>query len=136
MFGWLVGRPRPTAAAADPGWIPGGSVKRRESFSATAGDDDGTVDLPLPRGPNGGAMIALTAPNLSFIAGHPASAGRMALFEEVGFRFDSRFVGMAEVATATNPVALELFSLDELVALQRRLGCPIRLEDGVLEITT
>ena len=123
---------------AVPNWL---KVRRRMPVMDRVGREavlglEEPEDEALPRGPHGGAMVALCAPQVSFVVGHPGAAERMSVFEDLGFHFQSRYVGMAEIASAMNPVSIELQSVDELVALQRRVGCPFRLEDGVLEITT
>ena len=95
---------------------------------------DSTVDYP--RGERGGLMVTVSAPNLQFVANNPRGAERMKHLESIGFRFTVRLFGDAEVASVEAPISVELSSVEDLIDLQRRIGLPLRLEDGMLEVTT
>lgn len=54
----------------------------------------------------------------------------------IGFRFACRAVPNGSLAYAIEPVEVELGSVEDLIELQRRIGLPLRVEDGCLEVET
>ena len=74
--------------------------------------------------------------NLEWVAGN-TNADRIIIdFKAVGFEFKVRRVPNGAIASVVRPVEVELNTVDELIELQRKLGFPIRIEDGHLEVVS
>ena len=54
--------------------------------------------------------------------------------EQLGFAFRYRAAGLASLALVVDPVSIELCGVQDLIDLQRQIGLPLKLEDGVLEV--
>lgn len=80
--------------------------------------------------------VVLAIPNVQFVAGSERSQPILQELESIGFRFHERVMSGGSLLSAKAPIEVELETAADLVELQRRIGLPIKLEDGVLEITS
>jgi hypothetical protein len=79
-------------------------------------------------------MKLMLACNLEWPAGN-SNADRIVVdFKAVGFMFRIRSVPNGIVASVTGPIEVELESMQDLIELQKKLGYPVLVEDGHLEV--
>lgn len=76
--------------------------------------------------------FTICAPYVQFLADHPGAAERVKVFERLGLKVGRRWNGGAMIAFVEGDAGIDLRSVEELMALQREIGLPIRVEDGVL----
>lgn len=70
-------------------------------------------------------------------SGNHANAEKVAsAFGAVGFQFRKREVPNGSIVSVMRPAEIEVNTMEELVALQQKLGYPIKLEDGYLEVVS
>lgn len=78
--------------------------------------------------------VLLTMPNVQIVLGSGKGLPLAERLHELGFTFRSRPVPNGTLLSAAEPVTIELDTIEELVELQRSIGLPICVEDGILEI--
>jgi hypothetical protein len=78
--------------------------------------------------------LMLTCPNRQFVATSPKGEEMIQNLADLGFEFLHRAVPGGTLAYVKDPVTVELDTVEALVDLQRRIGLPLTIEDGVLEI--
>jgi hypothetical protein len=76
----------------------------------------------------------LTCPNRQFVKGNAISGQKVEILKELGFEFGERSVSGGTLLYALDSIWVDVSTVEELCELQAKLGTPLRLECGVLEI--
>lgn len=76
----------------------------------------------------------LSCPNRQFVKGHEGAEAVVEVLKGLGFQFGERQVPGGILLYAIEPVWIELTTCEELAVLQEKIGEPLRVELGVLEI--
>lgn len=56
------------------------------------------------------------------------------LFKANGFEFKLREVPNGMIASIVRPIEVDFHTVEDLIDFQKRLGYPIKIEDGHLEV--